>query len=69
MPAFDEQKKKHLLLNILNEFNGFKVLVFTNTKSKASELSEFVHEKRGETVGCLHGDVPQETRTRVFRGK
>lgn len=69
MPAFDEQKKKHLLLNILNEFNGFKVLVFTNTKTKASELSDFVYREKNEVVGCLHGDVAQPIRTQVFRGK
>lgn len=62
-----EYQKKGLLKKILKEFNGFKVIVFTNTKNRTSELTSVCDQTMGRSE-FIHGDVEQARRTRIVKG-
>ena len=64
-----EYQKKSLLKKILQEFNGYKVIVFANTKAKCSDLHAMADY--GTSMGksnYIHGDVDQSQRTRLVKG-
>ncbi len=61
--AVDEKKKQKLLLHILKEENRGQVLIFTGTKQGANQLNGFLLEQ-GLTSTAIHGDKPQNVRTR-----
>lgn len=62
-----EYQKKSLLKKILQEFKGFKVIVFANTKARTSELSSLCDYNMGKSE-YIHGDVDQSRRTRLVKG-
>ena len=64
-----EYQKKSLLKKILQEFNGYKVIVFANTKARCSDLHAMADY--GTSMGksnYIHGDVDQSQRTRLVKG-
>lgn len=63
-----EYQKKNLLKKILTEFSGFKVIVFANTKIRASELTSICDRSMGKAE-FIHGDVEQARRTRLVKGR
>lgn len=63
-----EYQKKNLLKKILKEFTGYKVIVFANTKLRATELSSLCDRSMGKAE-YIHGDVEQARRTRLVKGR
>lgn len=63
-----EFQKKRLLKKILKDFSGYKIIVFANTKFKASELQSLCDESMGKSE-FINGDVEQIRRTRIVKGK
>ncbi|WP_299975930.1 DEAD/DEAH box helicase [uncultured Pseudoteredinibacter sp.] len=63
--ADSPQHKKQLLSWLLANERFNKALVFTNTKSLASELRGFLAYTK-QRVGALHGDMEQEERNRTM---
>lgn len=63
--ADDAKHKKQLLSWLLANQKFNKALVFTNTKTLASELRGFLAYSN-QRVGVLHGDLEQEERNRVM---
>lgn len=63
----NERDKRKLLEAILNEFEGFKILVFTNTKLRTESLSDWAKDLNLSYCEYIHGDVSQDRRERVIK--
>lgn len=60
-------KKKDVLLHIINTNQWNQVLVFTRTKFGANSVAEFL-TKNGVTAMALHGNKSQSARTQALAG-
>lgn len=60
------RQKKEALLVLLQYYAPERVIVFTNTKRMADELSSLLRSKN-ISANALHGDMPQNTRTAVLK--
>ncbi|RSK27869.1 DEAD/DEAH box helicase [Bacillus sp. HMF5848] len=60
------RNKTKLLFNLLNAYNPYLAIVFTNTKQKANEVADALTEQ-GLKVGLIHGDLPPRERKRVIK--
>lgn len=58
-------RKRDLLLHLLEKENMEQVLIFTRTKHRAERLAEHL-EKKGKRVAALHSDKSQTARTRAL---
>ncbi|MCR2820413.1 DEAD/DEAH box helicase [Lederbergia panacisoli] len=58
--------KIDLLTNILNSYNPYLAIVFTNTKQMADQVTDQLLE-RGLKVGRLHGDISPRERKKVMK--
>ncbi|MDH3326373.1 MAG: DEAD/DEAH box helicase [Gammaproteobacteria bacterium] len=61
----EERRKADLFMELLDEKNWFKVLVFTSTKAQADELMRKLKPARIEVALC-HGDKSQGSRRRAI---
>ena len=61
----DRERKKELLLYLVNKNNWKQVLVFTRTKHGANKLSEAL-VKDGITSAAIHGNKSQGARTKAL---
>lgn len=61
----DRERKKELLLHLVNKNNWQQVLVFTRTKHGANKLSEAL-VKDGITSAAIHGNKSQGARTKAL---
>ncbi len=61
----DRERKKELLLHLVNKNNWKQVLVFTRTKHGANKLSEAL-VKDGITSAAIHGNKSQGARTKAL---
>ena len=61
----DRERKKELLLHLVNKNNWKQVLVFTRTKHGANKLSEAL-VKDGITSSAIHGNKSQGARTKAL---
>jgi ATP-dependent RNA helicase RhlE len=61
----DRERKKELLLHIVNKNNWQQVLVFTRTKHGANKLSEAL-VKDGISSAAIHGNKSQSARTKAL---
>lgn len=59
------KEKDKLVVNILKTMNPFIALIFTNTKTKAEELSNYL-TSNGFKIGLVHGDLDARKRKRVM---
>lgn len=55
------------MIRLINEFELKRVMVFCNMKTTVHRLYERL-KKRGCSVDCLHGDIPQSQRNGVMNG-
>ena len=62
-----EKDKEKILLQIIEENELGRVMIFCNTKSKVERVTAAL-KKRGLQAEALHGDVPQRLRNRVMDG-
>ena len=60
-------KKKEVLLHIINSNQWSQVLVFTRTKFGANHVAEYL-TKHGVTAMALHGNKSQSARTQALAG-
>lgn len=61
-----EQDKRNILLKLLNMYQPFMCLIFTNTKTDAKELSTYLN--RSGFKNCqLHGDLSPRERKSVMK--
>ena len=58
-------QKKQNLIAFLSENKLDSVLVFANTKRRVEEIKNTLREN-GLQVDCIHSDLPQNRRTRIF---
>ena len=61
----DRDRKKELLLHLINKNNWQQVLVFTRTKHGANKLSEAL-AKNGISSSAIHGNKSQGARTKAL---
>lgn len=61
----DKERKKELLINLLNKNSWKQVLVFTRTKHGANKLSEAL-VKDGISSAAIHGNKSQGARTKAL---
>ena len=61
----DRERKKELLLHLVNKNNWQQVLVFTRTKHGANKLSEAL-VKDGISSAAIHGNKSQSARTKAL---
>ena len=61
------ERKKDLLLHLLNESQWSQVLVFTRTKFGANHVADFLNAK-GVSAMALHGNKSQTARTQALSG-
>ena len=61
----DRERKKELLLHLIESQNWSQVLVFTRMKHGANRLAEFL-DKSGVTAMAIHGNKSQGARTRAL---
>ena len=61
----DRDRKKDLLLHLIESNNWFQVLVFTRMKHGANRLAEFLN-KNNVTAMAIHGNKSQGARTRAL---
>lgn len=62
-----KQKQKLLVLKNLIDLNkGNKIIIFAQTKRSTDEIHEFL-QGQGLKVGKIHGDLPQNTRTKTIQ--
>ena len=61
----DRDRKKDLLLHLIQQNNWFQVLVFTRMKHGANRLAEFLN-KNDVTAMAIHGNKSQSARTRAL---
>ena len=62
----DRQRKKELLLHLLNENDWEQVLVFTRTKNGANKLNEALIANNISST-TIHGDKSQSARTKAVK--
>ena len=62
--AVEERRKPELFIELLEQFNWFKVLVFTSTKAQADELKAQLKQAKVSAAVC-HGDKSQGARRRA----
>lgn len=62
IPLRNFKEKVEEMIEILREFRGYKVLIFTNTKSKTQELSIEIKERLRQRAIFISGDLPQDRR-------
>ncbi|MDT8282497.1 MAG: DEAD/DEAH box helicase, partial [Gammaproteobacteria bacterium] len=60
-----EHQKAELFIELLDQYNWFKVLVFTSTKAQADQLIAKLKPKKIKTAIC-HGDKSQGSRRRAI---
>lgn len=61
----EELRKAELFVDLIDQHNWFKVLVFTSTKAQADELMNNLKQVRIKTALC-HGDKSQGSRRRAI---
>ncbi len=61
----EEHRKAELFVELIDQYNWFKVLVFTSTKAQADELMENLKLVRIKAALC-HGDKSQGSRRRAI---
>ena len=61
----EELRKAELFVDLIDQHNWFKVLVFTSTKAQADELMDNLKQVRIKTALC-HGDKSQGSRRRAI---
>lgn len=62
--AVEERRKPELFIDLLDQYNWFKVLVFTSTKAQADELKAHLKQAKVSAAVC-HGDKSQGARRRA----
>jgi ATP-dependent RNA helicase CshB len=60
------RNKLNLLKSMLEVYNPYLAIIFTNTKKKADEVADGLIAK-GMKVGRLHGDLPPRERKKVMK--
>ena len=65
MIEIKEKDKFDLLQALLEKYNFYSAIIFTNTKRKANELENLL--KKQYKVNCIHSDLKQNVRERVLR--
>ncbi|THE15444.1 DEAD/DEAH box helicase [Bacillus timonensis] len=60
------RNKKSLLKSMLEAYNPYLAIIFTNTKKMADEVADGLIEK-GMKVGRIHGDLPPRERKKVMK--
>jgi len=63
--AVEERRKPDLFVDLLDQENWFKVLVFTSTKAQADELKSHLKQVKIKAAVC-HGDKSQGARRRAI---
>jgi len=63
--AVEERRKPDLFVELLDQENWFKVLVFTSTKAQADELKTHLKQVKIKAAVC-HGDKSQGARRRAI---
>jgi len=63
--AVEERRKPDLFIDLLDQENWFKVLVFTSTKAQADELKTHLKQVKIKAAVC-HGDKSQGARRRAI---
>lgn len=63
--AVSEHQKAELFVDLIDEYNWFKVLVFTSTKKQADELKMKL-KGAGIKTAIIHGDKSQGSRRRAL---
>ncbi len=58
--------KKGFLKSMLEAYNPYLAIIFTNTKKNADEVADGLIEK-GMKVGRIHGDLPPRERKKVMK--
>jgi len=61
----EKEDKRKLLLQILNEYSGAQILIFTRTKHGADNVVKFL-KKQNFTAEAIHGDKSQGARQRAL---
>jgi ATP-dependent RNA helicase RhlE len=61
----DRERKRDLLIHLINRHNWFQALIFTRTKHGANRLAEQL-EKSGIKALAIHGNKSQGARTRAL---
>ncbi|MCU9613898.1 DEAD/DEAH box helicase [Caldibacillus lycopersici] len=59
------RNKVDLLINVLQAYNPYLAICFTNTKQNADSLANKLAEK-GVKVGIIHGDLPPRERKKMM---
>ncbi|RFB17535.1 DEAD/DEAH box helicase [Bacillus sp. HNG] len=60
------RNKQGLLKSMLEAYNPYLAIIFTNTKKMADEVADGLIEK-GMKVGRIHGDLPPRERKKVMK--
>ena len=63
----DVSNRLELVCQLVNSLELTRVMIFCNRKSTVQWLAKQL-QKRGCSVDCLHGDIPQAQRNRVMEG-
>ena len=63
----ETQRKRDLLLHLMEQEKMSQVLVFTRTKHRADHLADQL-ERNGKRVAALHGNKSQGARTKALEG-
>lgn len=64
--AAKSRDKVDVVYDLLNAFNPYLAVVFTNTKQKADEVANKLAEK-GMKTGRIHGDLPPRERKKMMK--
>ena len=67
MYAVDADRKRHLLLHMLNDKPDMQALVFVGTKFGTARLATWL-ERQGVNAVAIHGDKSQQQRTEALEG-
>lgn len=65
VPVRSKSKKKRLL-EVMEGINPYLAIIFTNTRSNADSVANYLAEA-GYRVGRIHGDLPPRERTRMMK--
>ena len=65
MYQVDSDRKRHLLLHMLNEAPDMQALVFVGTKFGTARLATWL-ERQGVNAAAIHGDKSQQQRTEAL---
>ncbi|TFE01132.1 DEAD/DEAH box helicase [Jeotgalibacillus salarius] len=60
------RSREHVLLDTLNAINPYLAIVFTNTKSKADDVADFLLSK-GLKTGRIHGGLSPRERNKMMK--